>query len=174
MLGGVIWAYERILREVRSRHLTYISKVIQHPSNVIELQIKKEKITIQAGQYVFLSCPEVSFFQWHPFTLTSAPEEDYLSVHIRVIGDFTRALAQSVGCKFGQEHAQSSRVVVIPAEIGLRLNPVLPRIMLDGPFGGTSEDFMKYETVFLVGAGIGVTPFASCVSNPILWRAFEY
>lgn len=70
LVGGVIWISERILREVRSRHITYISKVIQHPSNVLELQIKKEKTTIRAGQYIFLSCPEISYFQWHPFTLT--------------------------------------------------------------------------------------------------------
>ena len=69
-MGGVIWIYERILREVRSRHRTYISKVIQHPSKVMEVQIKKEKCTTRAGQYIFLSCPEVSYFQWHPFTLT--------------------------------------------------------------------------------------------------------
>ena len=70
LVGGVIWIVERILREIRSRHITYISKVIQHPSNVMELQIKKEKTTTRAGQYIFLSCPEVSYFQWHPFTLT--------------------------------------------------------------------------------------------------------
>ena len=70
LVGGVIWILERILREIRSRHITYISKVIQHPSNVMELQIKKEKTTTRAGQYIFLSCPEVSYFQWHPFTLT--------------------------------------------------------------------------------------------------------
>jgi hypothetical protein len=70
LVGGVIWIVERILREVRSRHITYISKVIQHPLNVMELQIKKEKVTSRAGQYIFLSCPEVSYFQWHPFTLT--------------------------------------------------------------------------------------------------------
>ena len=64
------WIVERILREVRSGHITYISKVIQHPSNVMELQIKKEKTTSRAVQYIFLSCPEVSYFQWHAFTLT--------------------------------------------------------------------------------------------------------
>ena len=36
----------------------------------MELQIKKEKTTTQAGQYIFLCCPEISYFQWHPFTLT--------------------------------------------------------------------------------------------------------
>ena len=35
LVGGVVWIYERILREVRSRHITYIHKVIQHPSNVL-------------------------------------------------------------------------------------------------------------------------------------------
>ena len=41
------------------------------------------------------------------------------------------------------------------------INRVLPRVMVDGPFGSASEDFLNYETVLLVGAGIGVTPFAS-------------
>ncbi|KAJ7621000.1 FAD-binding domain-containing protein [Roridomyces roridus] len=107
IVGGVIWITERILREVRSRHFTYISKVIQHPSDVVELQIKKDKTKARAGQYIFLNCPEISYFQWHPFTLTSAPEEDYLSVHIRVVGDFTRALARSVGCEFDDNHCET-------------------------------------------------------------------
>jgi predicted ferric reductase len=36
----------------------------------MELQIKKEKTTTRAGQYIYINCPEISFFQWHPFTLT--------------------------------------------------------------------------------------------------------
>jgi len=42
---------------------------------------------------------------------------------------------------------------------------VLPRVMVDGPFGSASEDFLKFETVLLVGAGIGVTPFASILKS---------
>jgi predicted ferric reductase len=41
---------ERIAREVRGRHKTYVSKVIQHPSNVCEIQIKKDKTITRAGQ----------------------------------------------------------------------------------------------------------------------------
>jgi NADPH oxidase len=164
LLGGVIWIGERVLREVRSRHRTFISKVIQHPSKVMEIQIKKEKTTVQAGQYIFLSCPEISYFQWHPFTLTSAPEEDYISVHIRVVGDFTSALSKAVGCDFDYKPSKDATViggkVVSPP-----LHKVLPRVMVDGPFGSASEDFLKYETVLLVGAGIGVTPFASILKS---------
>jgi len=168
LVGGVIWIFERILREVRSRHVTYISKVVQHPSNVMELQIKKEKTTTQAGQYIFLSCPEISYFQWHPFTLTSAPEEDYISVHIRVVGDFTKALAKAVGCDFetkGSKGDAPSGGKVVGTVSNPPLNRTLPRVMVDGPFGSASEDFLNYETVLLVGAGIGVTPFASILKS---------
>ena len=50
MVGGLVFLSERVLREIRSRHRTYISKIIQHPSNVMEVQIKKEKTTTRAGQ----------------------------------------------------------------------------------------------------------------------------
>lgn len=50
MYGGFIYLLERIMREVRGRHKTFISKVIQHPSNVVEIQIKKEKTKTRAGQ----------------------------------------------------------------------------------------------------------------------------
>ncbi|KAJ7062107.1 NADPH oxidase [Mycena amicta] len=178
IVGGVIWISERILREVRSRHVTYISKVVQHPSDVMELQIKKEKTTTRAGQYIFINCPELSYFQWHPFTLTSAPEEDYISVHIRVVGDFTRALAKSVGCDFDAakgkavaEKGKEAEAKVVNTAVNPRLNRVLPRIMVDGPFGTSSEDFLNYETVLLVGAGIGVTPFASILKS--IWYRMQ-
>jgi NADPH oxidase len=95
--------------------------------------------------------------------ISSAPEEDYISVHIRVAGDFTTAFSKAVGCDFdkkGKSDAPAGGKVV-----GTRENPpvnrTLPRVMVDGPFGSASEDFLKFETVLLVGAGIGVTPFAS-------------
>ncbi|KAJ7268158.1 NADPH oxidase [Mycena haematopus] len=161
IVGGLVWISERILREVRSRHITYIHKVIQHPSKVMELQIKKEKTKTRAGEYIFINCPEISYFQWHPFTLTSAPEEDYISVHIRVEGDFTTALAKAVGCDFeSKKGAEGGAAVVNPP-----INRALPRIMVDGPFGTCSEEFLNFETVLLVGAGIGVTPFASILKT---------
>jgi len=54
--GGFAYLGERIAREVRGRHKTYISKVVQHPSNVVEVQIKKEHTRTQAGQVRYLPC----------------------------------------------------------------------------------------------------------------------
>ncbi|KAI9635465.1 ferric reductase NAD binding domain-containing protein [Dioszegia hungarica] len=166
--GGIVFIIERILREIRAHHVTYISKVIQHPSRVLEIQIRKERTTPSAGQYIFINCPSVSYFQYHPFTLTSAPEETYLSVHMRCVGDWTNAFAKSVGVDWdakdiGEKDEGEGEGAVVAPPVG----KVLPRIMLDGPFGSASEDFANYETILLVGGGIGVTPFASILKT--LW-----
>lgn len=39
------------------------------------------------------------------------------------------------------------------------------RVAIDGPFGTASEDVFRYDVVMLVGAGIGVTPFASILKS---------
>ncbi|KAL6852936.1 hypothetical protein ACO1O0_007484 [Amphichorda felina] len=174
MYGGFIYLAERAAREVRGRHKTYISKVIQHPSNVCEIQIKKEHTKTRAGQYIFLSCPAVSLWQYHPFTLTSAPEEDYISVHMRCVGDFTKEFAKTLGCDWDNK-ADTSKVVGIDGEGengDPRLRRVLPRVYIDGPFGSASEDVFKYEVSILVGAGIGVTPFASILKS--IWYRMNF
>jgi len=181
IVGGFIYLIERTLREVRGKHKTYISKVIEHPSGVVEIQIKKEHTKPRAGQYIFLCCPEVSIWQYHPFTLTSAPEEDYISVHIRCQGDFTKALGKTLGCNFekGKDEkrkARESRVIGVDArtrdDVDPALRRVLPRVYIDGPFGSASEDVFNFECSILVGAGIGVTPFASILKS--IWYRANY
>ncbi|KAF2242036.1 hypothetical protein BU26DRAFT_164117 [Trematosphaeria pertusa] len=170
MYGGFAYLGERVAREIRGKHKTYISKVIQHPSNVVEVQIKKEHTKTQAGQYIFLCCPEVSIWQYHPFTLTSAPEEDYISVHIRIVGDFTRSFAKALGCNLEKKAGGEKGGKDSGEEVALR--QILPRVYIDGPFGSASEDVFKFEIAVLVGAGIGVTPFASILKS--IWYRMNY
>jgi NADPH oxidase 2 len=179
MWGGFLYLLERVARELRGRHKTYVSKVIQHPSNVCEIQIKKEHTKTRAGQYIFLCCPEISLWQFHPFTLTSAPEEDYISVHVRCVGDFTKALARTLGCQFDKKEKGGGSALVGMNEMEAKadgLDPaagrLLPRVYVDGPFGSASEDVFKYEVAVLVGAGIGVTPFASILKS--VWYRMNY
>ena len=77
---GIIWTYERILREIRSRHKTSIPK----SSKVVEIQIKKEKTTIRAGQYLFIRRSEISYFQWCPFTLTRQDQDAQNRIKINI------------------------------------------------------------------------------------------
>ncbi|KAL8797537.1 MAG: hypothetical protein Q9195_000354 [Heterodermia aff. obscurata] len=181
MYGGFIYLLERIAREVRGRHKTFVSKVIQHPSNVVEIQMKKENTKTRAGQYIFLCCPEISVWQYHPFTLTSAPEEDYISVHVRCVGNFTKALGKALGCHFergGEKKGPEGSAVVgvddraASSGVDPAIRKILPRVYVDGPFGSASEDVFKYEVAVLVGAGIGVTPFASILKS--IWYRMNY
>jgi len=67
-----------------------------------------------------------------------------------------------MGCDFdANEKGKSDNGKVLSTAANFSLNRTLPRVMVDGPFGTASEDFLNYETILLVGAGIGVTPFAS-------------
>ncbi len=117
-------------------------------------------------------------WQYHPFTLTSAPEEDYISVHIRCVGNFTTALAATLGCDFDTPTDPTSSAVVgvnrvtSSPDVDPTLRKILPRLYIDGPFGSASEDVFKYEVVALVGAGIGVTPFASVLKS--IWYRMNY
>lgn len=144
-----LYVCERLVRLYRSHQKVVITKVVMHPSRTLELQMKRKGFRSEVGQYVFIQCPSVSRLEWHPFTLTSAPEEDHFSAHIRIVGDWTEALYQACG--------------------GDRTEPqaawTLPKVAIDGPFGTASEDVFRYEVVMLVGAGIGVTPFASILKS---------
>lgn len=54
---------------------------------------------------------------------------------------------------------------VDPIDICLISPLCVLRLAIDGPFGTASEDVFRYEVVMLVGAGIGVTPFASILKS---------
>ncbi|XP_037552493.1 cytochrome b-245 heavy chain [Nematolebias whitei] len=145
----ILYVCERLVRLYRSHQKVVITKVVMHPSKTLELQMKKKGFRMEVGQYVFIQCPSVSRLEWHPFTLTSAPEEDYFSAHIRIVGDWTQALYEACG---GDKTEQLEAWK-------------LPKVAIDGPFGTASEDVFRYEVVMLVGAGIGVTPFASILKS---------
>jgi hypothetical protein len=109
--------------------------------------------------------------------LTSAPEEDYISVHVRCQGDFTMGLSKALGCDWSNKSNKGNMdgaVVKSIDEDGVdpSLRRVLPRVYVDGPFGSASEDVFKFEVAVLVGAGIGVTPFASILKS--IWYRMNY
>uniref|UniRef100_A0A8C1TFA9 NADPH oxidase 1 n=1 Tax=Cyprinus carpio TaxID=7962 RepID=A0A8C1TFA9_CYPCA len=72
-------------------------------------------------------------------------------VHIRLVGDWTEKLIKMV--ENLPEGGQG------------------PKMAVDGPFGTASEDVFDYEVSMLVGAGIGVTPFASILKS--IWYKFK-
>ena len=102
---------------------------------------------------MYLNVPILSKFEWHPFTISSAPEDEYISIHVRRNGDWTNAL-----------HAY---LFDLDARCETPLNGAVeyPSILLDGPVGAPSQEYNRHRVVVLIGAGIGVTPFASILKS---------
>nr|AEP43807.1 NADPH oxidase A [Pleurotus ostreatus] len=176
---GILYFGERMWREYRARRATRLSKVLVHPSGAMELRIVKPSFKYTAGQWLFIMVPEISGWQWHPFTITSAPEDPYVSIHIRQVGDWTRALGERLGvgpqvvasmtqaAMKGSEKEQTygatrGDFVEIESGAGSR---ALPAVRLDGPYGAPAEDVFDCEVAVLIGAGIGETPFASILKH---------
>lgn len=176
---GLAYFFERIYREYRARRETALSKVLVHPSGAMELRIIKPDFKYTAGQWLFLQVPEVSRWQWHPFTVTSAPEDPYISIHIRQVGDWTHALGERLGCGPAVVAAMTKEAMAGVEKgdgfKGIRsdfveldadcVNRPSPRIRIDGPYGAPAEDVFDNEVAILIGAGIGVTPFASILRH---------
>ncbi|CAF3738707.1 unnamed protein product [Rotaria sordida] len=139
-----LYILERSLRFIRSLQHVEVIDIIRHESNVIEIRFRKKFMsTPQPGQYIYLKCFSISIFEWHPFTVTSAAEESYISVHIRTVGNWTNNL--------------SKKFQMYPQDI--------PRLAVDGPYGSAADDVFNYDGVILIGAGIGVTPYAAILKH---------
>lgn len=122
----------------------------------------------KAGQWLFLNVPSVSRGQWHPFTITSCPFDPYVSIHVRQVGDFTRAFANAIGAGPEQAKLYSELDPDGMYEVALQNGQEMPKIRIDGPYGAPAEDVFDNEVAILIGSGIGVTPWASILKN--IWH----
>lgn len=165
----LLYAGERLLRALRSHGLTTvrIEKVAVYPGNVIAIHMSKPcGFSYKSGQYIYVNCGEVSPFEWHPFTFTSAPGDDYLSMHIRCRGDWTtsfRALFSQV-CRppaAGQSGLLRADLTSPVAAVSGKF----PKLLIDGPYGAPAQDYRKYDVLLLIGLGIGATPLISIVKD---------
>lgn len=120
-------------------------------SGVTRLDLERPAgFTFRAGDYVFLRVPSIAKHEWHPFTISSAPENDALSVHIRSLGNWTSALRRRV-------EADEAAGEVEPLAV-----------YVDGPYGSPTANLYDAEFAVFIGAGIGVTPFASVLESLVL------
>ncbi|KAM9270469.1 NADPH oxidase 5-like [Cariama cristata] len=64
------------------------------PSKVTHLVIERPQFFhYKPGDYVYLKIPAIATYEWHPFTISSAPEQqETLWLHIRSLGQWTNKL----------------------------------------------------------------------------------
>jgi predicted ferric reductase/Ca2+-binding EF-hand superfamily protein len=142
---------EQILRIARRGPSCAIVSSRPLRSGVVRLEIARPPgFSFHPADYCFLCIPDIARHEWHPFTISSAPERQNLVFHVRSLGDWTGALRRRVDER-----------------------PDAPELeaYVDGPFGTPSAHIFETRFAVLIGAGIGVTPFASVLESLVFGAA---
>ncbi|VYS59469.1 unnamed protein product [Arabidopsis thaliana] len=172
----VLYASERLFSRVQEHnHRVHIIKAIVYSGNVLALYMTKPQgFKYKSGMYMFVKCPDISKFEWHPFSITSAPGDEYLSVHIRALGDWTSELRNRFAetCEPHQKSKPSPNDLIRMETRARGANPhveesqaLFPRIFIKGPYGAPAQSYQKFDILLLIGLGIGATPFISILKD---------
>ncbi|CAL8323041.1 NADPH oxidase 5 [Gadus morhua] len=261
LVPGLVFLLEKVLG-LAFAHMggLYIVEVNLLPSKVTHLVIKRPPFfTFKPGDYLYINIPDIATYEWHPFTISSAPEQsDTLWLHIRSMGQWTnrlfeffrqpetlasspkrlatslrnkRQLVQTQEQNFwatvsngtvatnedeaveltmyrqrssgaaastvaevppgvqaapGEEGAKGEETLTqdqldhvekgegphlreIPAKLGDNHQLCNIKCYVDGPYGTPTRQIFASEHAVLIGAGIGITPFASILQS-IMYR----
>ncbi|NXI41542.1 NOX5 oxidase, partial [Galbula dea] len=185
VVPGCLFTLEKVvglaLRGGRGMRIVEVNLL---PSKVTHLVIERpQSFHYKPGDYIYLNIPAIATYEWHPFTISSAPEQqETLWLHIRSLGQWTtklyeyfqqpkspspepKPLSRSLREKRCQQWAQ------VGAALGLGETRQLCSIKcyLDGPYGTPTRRIFTSEHAVLIGAGIGITPFASILQS-IMYR----
>jgi len=91
--------------------------------------------------------------QWHPFTLSAAPQANYFDLHIRNNGNWSGALHN------------------LARKSNLDIDKLIANI--DGPYSAPTTHISQANIAVMVAAGIGVTPFASALESLVLTNSIQ-
>jgi len=118
---------------------TSVFRVKGSGGGVVQIKFPKNYIAkkmglYEAGQYVFINIPSINPLMWHPFSLSSGPDERSAEIYVRGLGGFSNAVIRKA-----------------------MQNPSV-WIRVDGPYGNTNVPLTRYPVMIMIGGGIGLTP----------------
>eukprot|EP00979_Chaetoceros_neogracilis_P009150 scaffold2077_cov233-Chaetoceros_neogracile.AAC.1 len=136
-IATIVWFGDLFIRKIFMARYLYPNRAVIHKvtDDMVEISFPKIKeFTYNPGQYVYLSIPELSIFEWHPFSISTSPFEEVVKLLIKRSGNWTSSICNSANSK--------SKI----------------SILLEGPYGDLSTDLSsdRYGIVVLIAGGIGV------------------
>lgn len=169
LIPGSMYMSGRLYRFIKLQYgpgHTSVLEAVLLPAKVTHLKIKRPRgFEFSPGDYIFIRIPVLSNHEWHPFTISSAPEQmEDVSLHIKSAGHWTGKLYEYFETMSKQNPPQASE----KRSIGVRVPVPEDKpfdLYIDGPFGAPSSFIFHSDHAVLVGAGIGVTPFASILQS---------
>ena len=110
VLGILSYAYRTLLGRLTIKKYEYVvTEVITQPANTVEIRMSpkdgKRGMNYLPGQFLFISfTSDVVGGEKHPYSIASSPRNDYLSIVVKALGDYTTELQNlSVGAEANVE-----------------------------------------------------------------------
>jgi predicted ferric reductase len=141
ILGLAAFVYRTLLPNIFVRRYVYIVQAAEERTKgMVEVTLSPttKAIKFQAGQFVFVSFHADGLSpEWHPFTVSSPPGTESLSIALKSLGGYTETLTR-----------------LLPDMVGMS-------VLIEGAYGRFSfRNFKNLNQVWVAG-GIGITPFLS-------------
>jgi predicted ferric reductase len=145
-----IYVVDRLFGYVFQAHVRHAATKRETTARVVE-DGQMVRLTLprtfqfKPGQYVGVSCPAVARFEWHNFTIASAPSDANAVLMIKAGGRWTRNLLKHV------------------AALGGAATEVPLHLLVHGPVGAVAIDWTsaRYDAFVVFAGGVGVTPMIS-------------
>jgi ferredoxin-NADP reductase len=141
-------AFELLSRRRKRSRQALVREIVPLRAGVTRITIERPAaFRFEAGNYVFFNLPNIAKHVWHPFNVSSHPEQSDLTLHAQNQDEWTVALRFAAEARAKRSYQP----------------PWLAHI--DGPHGGSSARIFHARNAVLIGAGNGITPLASILSS---------
>lgn len=150
--GIFLFGLDKLLRIIQSRPHTYLLSAKVLPCEALELTLPKDpKLKYSPTSVVFMNVPRISKLQWHAFSITSSSnvQEDTMSLMIKCEGWWTNTLCRMITEELSSDTHQTKCIPVA----------------IEGPYGPSTVDFLRYDSMLLIAGGSGITPFLSILQE---------
>ena len=148
------WAVDVVVRYVvmaNCRYPTKSSLKLVLP-DVVEVRFRRSpEMQYNPGQFLQVCFPTLSPLEFHPITISSAPHEEDITLHIKAMGSPKSWTRKLISLASAQRETS---------------------IRIEGPYGSVAvdlDDEDRYQIILMVGGGIGVTPCQS-LAKTILYQ----
>lgn len=136
----LLWVVDVLIRYLFTRK-TVKSELSIMGKDIVKISMPSKSFAYEAGQYCFLRITLVNGYEYHPFTMSSAPSDDKITFHIRMLGDWTKDFYQLVNTKTSKSDDNQPSVS----------KPFECDVAVEGPYGAVSVDLFDtdlYEVRF--------------------------
>ncbi|KAI9798685.1 MAG: hypothetical protein M1833_004674 [Piccolia ochrophora] len=155
--GLALWFIDRLIRFVYNFRHVEVESVSQHPGDLTKINVRGFT-SRTPGQIAWVQISGVSFLNWHPFTIASAPSPaKEATFAVRGLGNYTRGV-HAFATKVGEARTSKAAASGCTPELKVRI---------DGPYGVGPTVWGYHPVTVIVAGGIGITPGISIASHII-------